>query len=451
MELLQVIIVIESLVLALLLGIAAFWFYSRSRRIMDLRVFGLLVVIWFYCMPGILGAFSPTVLRVVIPLERPRVMLPVALSIPLLVLSVLAGLLIRWGPAKRLSVKGQRKLMQQIPRGYRLDRLFLYSAICLALALIGAWKELHAVGWLGVIHGGSQAYLEARVTGVLGIWGVPITLFPVAALGLMYCAVHGRVLPRGLRMLAAVVILCGSVGVVALLTTRHLIVMLLLSLVALFEIKNRQLSRPIVPIAIALIAVGAFALATFRYSSHTQFSDELTGNFEHIEIADRIVATVHITGYIWGGNIPDLVTFAIPRALWPNKPLGSRIIRTVFFEYAKEGGVKVPGMIGEAYASAGLVGVVLEGFIYGVLLRRLAAFWNRRRDNSLLFASFGALLVGFIYTVMRIGLIGPHDSTFLAVLLQIYLMNRLCGHRVREAVRDSARIIPATASPVTTT
>src|SRR5580698_11330570 len=101
MEILQIVIVIESLVLALVLAITSVWFYARSGRIMDLRVFGLLTVIWFYCMPGVVGAFSPAFLRTVIPLERPNTMMAVALSLPLMVLSVLAGFLIRWKPAKR--------------------------------------------------------------------------------------------------------------------------------------------------------------------------------------------------------------------------------------------------------------------------------------------------------------------------------------------------------------
>jgi len=444
MEMLQIVIVLESLGLAVPLGMTAVWFYSRSGRIMDLRVFGLLTIIWFYCMPGILGAFSPTILRFVIPLERPNVMMPVALSLPLMVISVLAGLLIRWGPSKQPSLKRQRQVAREASRRYHLGRLFLFSLLCLGLAICGAWKELHAVGgWFGVIHGGGKAYLEARVTKVLGIWGVALTLFPIAAIGLMYCAVRNRILPPGLRLPAAVTIFFGSTGVVALLTARHLIFMLLFTGIALLEIRSKAFFRLAVPVILLVIAVGAFGLGTFRYSSNVQARDEILGNFEHIQIAERIAANVQIGGYIWGGNIPDLVTFLVPRSIWPNKPMGNRISRTVFVEYAKIGGVKVPGMIGEAYASAGLVGVALEGFIYGVLLRRLAAFWDRRRGNHLQFASFGSVLLGFIYLSVHFGMFGPQDSTFVTGLLQIYVITHFCGYLRRDTFPRTVIAVPA--------
>lgn len=452
MELLQTVIVIESLVLAAVLGMVALWFYSRSHRIMDLRVFGLLVVIWFYCMPGILGAFSPLVLRIVIPLQPTRVMLPVALSLPLLAFSILAGLLIRWGPRKRLSLKSQWKLARQISLRYRLGRLFLYSAVCLAVAFFGVWKGLHAAGgWLAVVRGGGEAYLEARGVHSLGIWGLLISFFPVAAIGLMYCAVHGRVVSRGLRMPLAAGIFAASTGIVALLTARHLIVMLLLAMVALLEIKSKALFRLVVPILLVLIAVGAFALSTFRYSSRVQNIDKLTGNFEHIRVAERITATVKASGYIWGGNVPDLFTFLIPRAVWPNKPMGNRITRSVFFEYAKQGGVKVPGIVGEAYASWGLLGVVLEGFLYGILLRRLAAYWARRHENTLLFATVGALIIGFTYMAVRQAFFGPHDFTFITILIQIWFMNRLCGYPREKMAPESALEMPQLTRPLAST
>ena len=227
------------------------------------------------------------------------------------------------------------------------------------------------------------------------------------------------------------------------LTTRHLSMMLLLAVLAILEVRSGKLFRVIAPVMLGLILVAAFALASIRYSSRRPDIDQVTGNLEQVKISEEIIGKIDIRGYIWGGNIPDLFVLMIPRAIWPNKPVNSTINRAIFFEWSKLGGVKVVGLLGEGYASGGLAWVVLEGFIYGVMLRRVQPVWDRRRENSFQFMAYGSVIIGYAYMTARMGFIGPHNVTFLTMLVQIKVVNWLCGYRVEQEALRRATAIPA--------
>jgi hypothetical protein len=444
MEMMQTLIVIECLVLGLLLCLAAGYFYLQSRRITDTRVFGLLSLVFYYCLPGIVGAVFPPLLRFVVPLARPDVMLPLAIGMPLMTASVCAGIFIRFGQPKRRSAKQEWKLARQLAIQYWPGRLFLVSFLFFCLGLIGVYKELHtAGGWFAVLQAkDSTVYMEARGQ-TAGFWGALISFIPVAAIGMMQSTVLSRAVPRALRWPIVLAILTGSIGLISLLTTRHLSVMLLLSVIALLELRSRKLFRMVAPVVLVMVVIAAAALASVRYSSKTRNIDKLTGNFQQIHVSEKIISEIHVQGYVWGGNIPDLFTVLVPRAIWPNKPIGSRINHVVFWEAAKVGGIKTEGLLGEAYASGGLAFVILEGFIFGVMLRRLPAVWERRRANSFQFMAYGAVILGYIYMTARMGFIGPQDYTFFLIVAQIKVSDWLCGYRIEQESFQPASAVPA--------
>jgi hypothetical protein len=362
---------------------------------------------------------------------------------------VLIGIFFRFGQPKRRTPKQEWKLARKLAVRYRPGRLFLVSLAFFVLGLIGVYRELNAAGgWLAVINGGSSAYLEARVTGTVGFWGVLMSFIPIAAIGMIYSTVLGRAVPRELRWPIVLAILVGSIGLISLLTVRHLSTMLLLSVVALLEIRSRRLFRMVAPILLILIAIGGIALASLRYSSKTRNIDQLTGNFEQIKVSERIIGAFNLRDYIWGGNIPDMVVFLIPRAIWPQKPMGSSINRAVFFEFSKFGGVKVVGLLGEGYASGGLLMVAIEGLIFGILLRRMRSFWERRQSNSFQFMAYGSIVLGYIYMSARGGFVSPSAFTFIFMLGQLWVTNWSCGYMAnREKFQSPART--QTGEPVT--
>lgn len=438
MEMLQSIVVMESVVLGLILCAAAGYFYLQSHRLTDTRVFGLLSILFTFCLPGMIGAVSPSLLRIVIPLGQPQAMVPLALSLPVMILCILFGVSVRFARTSRANPKKEIAIARQVRLRYRPGRLFFLSLAFFLVGLVGEYKELHAVGgWLGVIRGGGAAYVQARVTQTVGFWGVLVAVIPIAAIGMMYSVSIARAVPRQLRWLLVVLILCTAIGMISLLTTRHQSVMLLLSVIALLEVRTRRVIRVLAPLALVLIAVGAVALASFRYSSTTANIDQLAGNFEHIEISERIISTVHISGYIWGGNIPEFFTMFIPRVLWPNKPMGNPINQVVFWEFAKLGGVKTVGLLGEAYASGGLPFVALEGLLYGIMLRRVRGFWDRRRANVYQFMAYGSVILGYIYLAAQSGFVTLSVTTFLVMVVQVRITMWLAGYIPGPAVTRS--------------
>jgi len=445
MEQLQTLIVIESYGLGLLLCLAVWHFYLKSKRLTDLRIVGLMSLFFFYCLPGIVAPFSPLILRTVIPMDQIKVQLPTAISMVLLIVSVLIGLLIRLGPPKRLTEKKKQKLDDELAIRYRLGSLFFVSFLFFCVGFIGVYAELHAAGgWFAVIQGGNSAYMEARVK-TAGFWAILMCFVPIGTIGMMYSVAQSKSVPPQLRWPIILTILAGAVGLVSLVTTRNLTIMLLLSVLAFLELRAGKLFRFVAPFMIGLMVLGAMGLASFRYSSRRPGIDQITGNLEQVKVSEEIIAKIDMRGYVWGGNIPDLFVVAVPRVFWPNKPSNSTINRAVFNEWARQGarmaGVKVLGLLGEAYASGGFFWVVLEGFICGVMLRRLHLFWDRRHTNSFQFLAYGAVSIGYTYMVVKVGFVGPHDVTFLAMLFQIAVVNRFCGYQITQESLQSTPII----------
>ena len=95
----------------------------------------------------------------------------------------------------------------------------------------------------------------------------------------------------------------------------------------------------------------------------------------------------------------------IPRVLWPNKPMGNPINQVVFWEFAKLGGVKTVGLLGEAYASGGLPFVALEGLLYGIMLCT-AGFFEILSRNRFCEAQ------GLSSTVLRLSPRGPANPMY---------------------------------------
>ena len=338
--------------------------------------------------------------------------------------------MIRLGPPKRLTEKKKQKLDDELAIRYRLGPLFFVSFLFFCVGFIGVYAELHAAGgWFSVLRGGGAAYMEARVK-TLGFWAILMCFIPAGTIGMMYSVAQSKTVPTPLRWPIILTILAGAVGLVSLVTTRNLTIMLLLSVLAFLELRAGKLFRFVAPLMVLLIALGAIGLASFRYSSRQPGIDQITGNLEQVKVSEEIIAKIDIRGYIWGGNIPDLFVVAVPRVFWHNKPSNSTINRAVFTEWARSGGVKVLGILGEAYASGGLAWVVLEGFICGIVLRKLHLFWDRRHNNSFQFMAYGAVAIGYTYMIVKVGFVGPHDVTFFTMIFQIRVVNRFCRYKI---------------------
>ncbi|NEQ51943.1 MAG: oligosaccharide repeat unit polymerase [Leptolyngbya sp. SIO3F4] len=117
--------------------------------------------------------------------------------------------------------------------------------------------------------------------------------------------------------------------------------------------------------------------------------------------------------FLYGKTYVTFLAFAIPRAIWPNKPhsAGHYVAREIF---NNKGGIP-PGEVAEAYWNFGVFGVLIMGFLKGVLIRLFQNTFLRRRDSIAALGLYVIILVTGV-TVNSLGL-----TTLLQSLLLVFL------------------------------
>ncbi|MCG5525278.1 O-antigen polysaccharide polymerase Wzy family protein [Ectothiorhodospira haloalkaliphila] len=107
--------------------------------------------------------------------------------------------------------------------------------------------------------------------------------------------------------------------------------------------------------------------------------------------------------YLYGRSYLAIPAAPIPSRLWEDKPMaGGRLTGWLIFDRGMAGGGVPPGNIGEAYWNFGVLGVILVMFLFGIVLRWLAAFYE---------ANNGAGWVVIIYVVSLFSL-QPNSVSF---------------------------------------
>lgn len=104
------------------------------------------------------------------------------------------------------------------------------------------------------------------------------------------------------------------------------------------------------------------------------------------------VSYVNDNGYMFGLNILGALFFAVPRSIWPGKPIDTGSVLAQYIRYPNEN-LSAP-LWGEAYLAFGLLGVVGLFVVAGYLLRRLYARSLIKFDSSTtrLMSGFGFCL-----------------------------------------------------------
>src|SRR5713101_991160 len=142
-------------------------------------------------------------------------------------------------------------------------------------------------------------------------------------------------------------------------------------------------------LAIGLVgAVGLFAVAgTLRTSEDptVEFEQSAWGRFAFAQDANMLDGFVllrqvypELLGYSYGGEHLEIFERPIPRAWWPDKPVGGYMNKLGIIT-ADSGftlGIS-PSLFGSFYQEGGVVGVVLLSIIYGFGFGRLVSFSTR--------------------------------------------------------------------------
>lgn len=161
---------------------------------------------------------------------------------------------------------------------------------------------------------------------------------------------------------------------------------------------------PIYFIGFAIVAVAFGIAGTLRDIKETSVSTSeikeaawkglLTGRDANMLDGLALVQQVYPLRleYGYGMEHLEILTRPIPRALWPDKPVGGYMNKLKIFDERSAGTLGIsPSLFGSFYGEGGVVGIVFFSIIYGFVLARLMMLTKRIHPLS------GALLRGCLF------------------------------------------------------
>ena len=126
-----------------------------------------------------------------------------------------------------------------------------------------------------------------------------------------------------------------------------------------------------------------------------------SGNgLDFIRTAGIIYSVPNVTDYMYGKTYSYILTFFIPRSMWPEKPnvaLGPWIKEVVFGEPVPGNNGWPSGTIAEAYLNFGAIGIPIIMFLYGVLCRIFYNSFYKELGKNI------ALTILYSYVIWRFG------------------------------------------------
>lgn len=424
--------------------------YRKTHSFVDIRLTAVGALFYLYALPGIVASFSNAFADAILPIQlESEYQTLLLVSIPLAFAAFFIGV-----SAKLPFGREYPTSLSNDPYGYEDKELpqLLFSGSFLIAALYGIEHQLMSAGGLfAVVNEGQASYLLARSeTGYIP-YGVLGSLVTIAVLALVVLILRHVGLGPFRFMLAAAVFCIGIVAV-GLLTVRHYIAMMVLGVCAHVYNRNPALSRKLIPLMLIGFIGASIVLEAVRTQGGVPDAAEISARFQgdsaYLEWTSHIIRESERNGFLYGTHLIDVPTFLVPRSLWPDKPITSTMNRRFWPELADIGAEKLPGIVGEGYATAGLLGVACFAFVLGFAVRKANDWVQRSWGNELKYVLLTATLAGWAYSSVRVGLFGKQFLTFAIMLGQTALLVR-CGQSRRPAGASSkgARTLGAATTP----
>lgn len=141
------------------------------------------------------------------------------------------------------------------------------------------------------------------------------------------------------------------------------------------------------PVTRLLLLTGFLALAAMIFAV-AGVQRQYVGEFERIAALDRIIRAEDANmlegfalmqqvipsrfGYRYGMEHLETIIRPIPRAWWPNKPVGNYMLRAMGIDESRPTGTIgiSPSLFGSFFVEGGYVGIVVLSLLYGVVLGR---------------------------------------------------------------------------------
>ncbi|ADL07283.1 O-antigen polymerase [Thermosediminibacter oceani] len=140
------------------------------------------------------------------------------------------------------------------------------------------------------------------------------------------------------------------------------------------------------------------------------------GDYDAFQQLSNTVAYVSKKGITWGKQLLGVIFFAIPRNLWPNKPLGSGEFIALNSGYYYTN-LSCP-LWAEAYLNGGFIAVIIIFTVYGILTKNIEHQYLSQQNG----ASFLDIFVPFFAPYQIFFLRGDLMSTFAYLIPNILFM-----------------------------
>lgn len=186
-------------------------------------------------------------------------------------------------------------------------------------------------------------------------------------------------------------------------------------------------------------AINIFRTLTYQLSRGISIGDYIRnsllntyiqGDYDAHQMFMSIQRYVDEYGFSYGYQLLGALLFFIPRSLWPNKPIGTGATVISGLNQFYFTNVSAP-LIGEVYINFGLFGILIIGFILGMLIYRADnAYWNKTNKYSYIRLFYPFLMLMFFF-IERGDLLSSGSYTF-AMWLFSWLMYKWAIIKVRE-------------------
>ncbi len=427
------VIILETFGLTVLSTWYAVRVWKQGRRLMDLRLIAIGAMAYFYLLPGWCAAILPNFDTRSLGTDydtNTQITLVGALAIAFA--GMFIGLTFRWGKPSTSLARSDRVVITYS------ERLLVAGAAFFAVGTAGIVLQLkQAGGALAVLEGGSQSYIEARL-GSNGLGGLLASVLPIGVLCLLLAIPRLRDTPRFLKHLLVFAVVMSGVLMFLLLTVRHNIAIILFGVSILLEMTLPKRSHLLVPALLLSLVLGAGMLQTFRVSSGEDLGFEvgkIAAQYTQLETTAHVLQMTDTDGFLYGQHVLDVVVFAVPRALWPEKPVTSMLNRIYWPRVAASRSEKTPGLVAEGYTTVGLIGVFIFAILFGSIVRAADRWLKVCMTNGTQYLLTATALCGFTYMSVRAGLFGKHLYNSGMMLAQVAAIVHFAQVRLQSAGR----------------
>jgi len=307
---------------------------------------------------------------------------------------------------------------------------------------------LTRVGFFNILlrYSNRNAQIESTALDLLLTHGFRNILYHSAAVAVVHCK-----RARRMDLLDGIALLCFLIGCFPTGMPRFMLAAFYGGLMTLAakDTKAERWYMPVLILGLALLfpllgrlrglqgleegAIGSAWLDSLRVSY-------VSGDFDAYQMFISVRRYVLEKGIVCGRQMLGVLLFFVPRSIWPQKPIGTGA--TVLMELEQFGFTNVSApLVSEAYMNFGLPGLVLGGFLLGLLCRSIdRKYWKSRHDTDRIRMLYPSAALYFFF-LLRGDLLSSWAYTFANVLVG-YCVHRLVFRRVseKETVLSKAKV-----------